>query len=261
MTEITLRLVHAEHYALECYELFGFGNIALVDGWAQLSLTSCYIPSLQEQAQCLQDLYAWTEAGKRQETLQYWHFLRKPPALKVRWRVTSIQGLLPILTTLLEHPWAWLEQVEADSVFGQRELLQGYYPDLYAKLMDQACSAVVHASPANADSWQVWIKLVLVLMLHGVPDVWQAWEALSRFERMRTQNLTNVSQPLLYDPESFYQQVLKQLPQWTRPFDPDASGVLMLLNYLFNSWAVDASQQAQILAGARAQLCPELKGA
>lgn len=255
-------LIHAEHYQLECYALDGIGIIPVVDGWVQFSLAAAYIPSATEQETCLAELAQLAQRGKTQGHVQQWHILRKPPGLKVRWQLSTSASLGWLATEMLALRWAWLAGLDADSVFGQRELLQGHYPDNYARLLDWASTLLASAPRAGgSEALPTWVQLVCQLTLLFIPDHWLAWEALGRFAQMRSQTLgTQAPTPHSpYDPTlllEYLQTHAGQLQQGKIT----QTGTLMLLNYLFNIWGLDAVTQAWIIAAARQCLRPDIAG-
>lgn len=259
------QLLYAENFRLECYRVEGFGDIPVVDGWLQLSLAAQYIPNLTEQESCLQTLLQLAQQGKADGHIRYWHFLRKPPGLKLRWHITSVTAIPWLVQHIAPMPWAWLGPIEADSVFGQRELLQGHYPDTYGLVLDMAASTAANAPrAAHPQNLQAWVELTRDFILTAIPDPWLAWEALGRFGQLRSQPLgkpnaahsTYCPSPLL----QLWQLTAPTLRQHNATEKPVLTGTLMLLNYIFNIWGIDATTQAAILTQARQQLRPELAG-
>lgn len=259
------RSLYTENFELKCFWIDGFGKVPMVDGWVQFSLTAKHIPSRSEQESCLRELAELAQRGKAAGYIRYWHFLRKHPGLKIRWQVDSLTGVPWLVQHICRFKWAWLGQIETDSVFGQRELLQGHYTENYGQVLDLAASEIATSPLAkHPQDLGTWVELTCYFMLCFIPDSWLAWEALGRFERMRTHALgTTDIACSYYCPMNLLEQlqisqtVLNHANQHDKPI---LTGTLMLLNYVFNIWGIDAVTQAHILELARLQLRPEIAG-
>lgn len=266
MSELpAIHLLYGENFQLKCWWVEGFGKVPMVDEWVQFSLTAKYIPSHSEQESCLRDLAELAQRSKAAGYIRYWHFLRKPPGLKVRLQVKSLTGIPWLVQHICRFNWAWLGKIETDSVFGQRELLQGHYPENYGQVLDLAASTIATRPVAKRpQDLRVWVDLTCYFMLCFIPDTWLAWEALGRFEEMRTQPLGSAETPhSYYCPITLLEQLKISEPtlyQANKHDKPILTGTLMLLNYVFNIWGIDAVTQAQILEQARLKLRPEIAG-
>lgn len=259
----TTRLLYNENYQLACYEVEGFGKIPVVDGWIQFSLSAHYIPNLAEQEQALKAFAALANQAKKNNLIYYWHFLRKAPGIKLRFQIVSIEALAWLANEVSNQSWQWLAQIEADSIFAQRELLNAHYPQSYAVILDLAATQITQTIPAkNPYDLAQWVELVCYFIQAYVPDTWLAWEALGRFEQMRSQAIKHTNNlQSYYSVESFLIHLkiidLAKLVQQDKAL---LTGTLMLLNYVFNIWGIDAITQDAILAQARNRLRPIIAG-
>lgn len=266
MSELpTATLLYAENFQLECYRIAGFGDIPVVDGWIQISVTASYVPSLTEQNHCVQELATLANIGKKEGYIRYWHFLRKSPGLKLRWQLCSPAAIAWLMQRLSESAWPWMSSMEADSVFGQRELLQGHYSISYGRVLDMAATTFAFSPyTPHPQNLQTWVSMTCQFILCFIPDPWLAWEALGRFGQMRSQPLGNPSMvKTTHCPKILLEQwhaIEPELNQYLTNHKSLLTGTLMLLNYIFNIWGIDAVTQTHILEQARQQLRPQLAG-
>lgn len=257
------QLLYIENYQIACYAVEGFGSIPVIDGWVQFSLAAKYIPSLTEQTETLKALADLTQRGKQEKLIQTWYFLRKSPGIKVRFHITAIESIAWLAREINKLSWQWLGQIEADSAFAQRELLQAHYPDNYAVILDVAATAITQAIPAKDPcNLSLWVEFTCYFTRLFIPDPWLAWEALGRFEKMRSQPVGQ-SYPAqsYYSPETLFHKIKADNLAFMLPsHSPVLTGTLMLLNYLFNIWGIDAITQATIIKQTRDQLRPSIAG-
>jgi hypothetical protein len=258
-------LISSERYSINRYQFKDIAApISVIDDWLQLSLHAGSVPPINEQNAVLKALLACADEGKRIGTVAHWGILRKLPGLKVRFKIVSDEQLDVFLHflihTLTKPQWPWLTQISFDSLFNQRELLGAAYETTYGHLIDHvttalACSPLLAQGAQGTTALPGWVACTAQIALWLTQDEWQAWELLGRFEQFRADDLFVEPACVLYDASP----LLSAIEQLSPPDKPlDLTSAAMLLNYVYNIWAVNGPAQAHLVAQSRERLTPSI---